>query len=364
MIDVSGVSYKLNNSSSTDPGGVSQGIVESKRYEGIKDGRNYFHIKFQNNNGWGPITHREVLIDRTSPLEFQIIIDNKGDATNPSPYVNFPVIDEASGVEKYALILDGVTNDVTESELKKTPYEFYKLKPGQHTFEVIAFDYAGNNASTSKTFLVEALKAPVITEMSKILIKGDELVIQGTSFYPNANIKIYILKDTDNDDEEAVEIEVKTDSDGNWTYFRQNDLGKGTYRVWAKVIDDRGAESYDSLKKTLTVKSPSVICAYGFWIILFLILVIIGLIASIIYIKRMHKRQKGRAMRESRELEKRLGEIFTALKEEVNELMEFADKKSGISESELRVKDKITEALDISQEFIGKEIKDVKKEIE
>ena len=43
--------------------------------------------------------------------------------------------------------------------------------------------------------------------------------------------------------------------------------------------------------------------------------------------------------------------------------MELADKKTGLSESEKRVKDKLQDALDISEEFIGKEIEDVNKEI-
>ena len=43
--------------------------------------------------------------------------------------------------------------------------------------------------------------------------------------------------------------------------------------------------------------------------------------------------------------------------------MEYADKKQGLSESERRVKDKILEALSISEEFITKEIEDVEKEI-
>ena len=59
----------------------------------------------------------------------------------------------------------------------------------------------------------------------------------------------------------------------------------------------------------------------------------------------------------------KMGKIFYALREEVDELMELADKKAGLSESERRVKEKLQESLDISEEFIGKEIDDVEKEI-
>lgn len=361
LADVNGISFVLDTGSTTDPGQISDGIIETRRFEDIADGKNYFHIKFKNKYGWGPITHRQVLIDSTPPLDFEIVIDNGGDPTNPTPYVSFVAIDETSGVKYYVINLDGQRQESSVKELEKNPYRFPILKPGQHSIDVAAVDWADNIASTSRIFLVEALKAPVIIEMSKLLLKGEELVIQGTSFYPNATIKIYILQEGEG--EKMVEVETKTDEDGNWTYFRKNDLARGIYRVWAKVIDDRGAESYDSLKKTLMVKAPSIICAYGLWIIIALLLIILLLIAIIINLNRRHEKQRERVIRESKELEKRLEEIFTALKEEVGELMELADKKPGVSESELRVREKIIEALDISQEFIGKEVKDVKKEI-
>jgi len=200
----------------------------------------------------------------------------------------------------------------------------------------------------------------VISEMPAVINKGDELPIQGTCFYSNATIIVYISKEGKN----VKTLETKTDADGNWTYFQKNELAKGDYYVSAKVVDFRGAESNESAKKVLKVQAPSIICAYGLWIIIFLILVIISLIVLMLYLGRQRKKQRDRVVREAHELEKRLNEIFFALKEEVNELMELADKKSGFSESEKRVRDKINEALDISQEFISKEIKDVEKEIE
>jgi hypothetical protein len=51
------------------------------------------------------------------------------------------------------------------------------------------------------------------------------------------------------------------------------------------------------------------------------------------------------------------------LQEEVDELVVYADKKPGLSESEKRVKEKIKEALDISEEFLTKEVEDIEKEL-
>ena len=63
------------------------------------------------------------------------------------------------------------------------------------------------------------------------------------------------------------------------------------------------------------------------------------------------------------EVKNKLGKIFAALREEVDELIELADKKPGLSEPERRIKEKLRESLDISEEFISKEVDDVEKEI-
>jgi hypothetical protein len=364
LADVSSVSFLLDQATGTDPGNKSDGIIELKKFEGIVDGTSYFHIKFQNKNGWGPTTNFKTLVDATPPDDFDIEIENGGDKTNPTPGLKFATQDTTSGLDKYKFILDGEMKDFSAIDYDKNPYAFPVLRPGIHKLSIAATDRAGNTTSSTKEFMIEALKAPVITEMAKIIDKGDELAIQGTSFYPDSVIKIYIAKEGDKDVKNAKVLETKTDPDGNWTYFQRNELDKGIFHIWAKVIDSRGAESYESMKKTLTIQSKSIVCAYGWWIVTGLFLIIIMLIALLFYMRYVNRLQRNRAVRESRELEKRLNEIFSALKEEVNELIEIADKKVGYSDSEKRVKDKINEALDISQEFLSKEVKDVEKEIE
>ena len=70
-----------------------------------------------------------------------------------------------------------------------------------------------------------------------------------------------------------------------------------------------------------------------------------------------------RIKRETEEVKNKLSKIFAALRDEVDELIQLADKKPGLSESERRVKEKLQESLDISEEFIAKEVDDIEKEI-
>ena len=56
-------------------------------------------------------------------------------------------------------------------------------------------------------------------------------------------------------------------------------------------------------------------------------------------------------------------QAFKSLREEVEEQIECLDKKPGLTDSERKVRDKLKKVLDISKQFIKKELKDVEKEL-
>jgi len=129
------------------------------------------------------------------------------------------------------------------------------------------------------------------------------------------------------------------------------------------VIDGRGAQSLDSTVNILTVISPAIMEAYGWWILFLLLAIIMILTFYILYQRNKFRTEKMRIKSETEEMKQKLSKIFAALREEVDELIELADKKPGLSESEQRIKEKLEESLDISEEFIGKEVDDIEKEI-
>ncbi len=359
--DLTGISFSITDDASSDPGPTSDGIVDVNKFQKQEDGEHYFHIKFQNKNGWsGEIAHRKFLVDVTSPSSFSIKVDNDGDETNPTPRLMFDVVDVASGIDFYNIKIDNTTEKVSAKGIVNGAYQLNILSPGDHNANIEVYDRAGNVASSSINFIVEALKKPVITSIPSEINQKEELVIRGESFYSQVTIKISLSRAGD---EEPQVFITKTDDAGNWSYFHKGELEKGVYEVTAKVVDDRGAESYDSSAKILTVVFPAVIETYCKLIILLLVAIVLGLIFYIFYIKRRFEIEKLRIKTETVEVKDKLRKIFAALREEIDELIEIADKKPGLSESERRVKEKMQESLDISEEFISKEIEDVEKEI-
>lgn len=359
LADLTGMSYDISNKAVDDPGNTSDGIVETKRFEDIKDGEWYLHLKYQNNVGWGQVGTKKFLVDTTPPTLRGLKIDNGGDSNNPSPYLVFDASDETSGIDYFELVKGEEVKKIELSMISDGKYKIDKRYPGEHIFDFLVYDKAKNIASSSIKFFIEPLRSPIISDIPKTIKTNQELIIRGKSFYPKADINLSI----GTSDKDAKIYVTKTDEEGNWAYFHKDQLQKGNYEVSAWISDDRGAESYRTAKNIIVVIEPSIIESYGLFIILFLLLVIFILASYIWFIKHKFGEERLRISRETNEAKLKLGEIFTALREEVDELMELADKKVGLSESEKRVKDKLQDALDISEEFIGKEIEDVNKEI-
>lgn len=357
--DLTGISYLITDSPDSDPGAKSDGVIEAMTFEEQKDGEWYFHLKYQNTTGWGQIAHKKFMIDVTPPEAYKISVDMDGDSTNPAPKLVFKTEDLTSGLDYFDIKIDLETIKVSPEQVSKGYYQLSVLSPGDHEIAITAYDKAGNAASSSAMFIIDPLKAPIISDVPSILNSKEELMIRGESFYKNVTLKIYVGED----DADPREFITKTDDNGDWSYVHKRGLSKGVYEVWAKVVDDRGAQSSNSSKHLLNVITPSIVDSHGSLIILLLLIIIIGLIIEIVYLNKKHIEEKKRIKRETEEVKRKLSKIFAALREEVDELIELADKKPGLSESERRVKEKLQESLDISEEFIHKEVEDVEKEI-
>jgi len=66
---------------------------------------------------------------------------------------------------------------------------------------------------------------------------------------------------------------------------------------------------------------------------------------------------------ETKDVSKAVYIAFKALRAEVQEQIESLDKKAGLTAAEKKVRSKLQKALDISEKFINKEIKDIEKEL-
>lgn len=359
-----GVSLLLNQNPTTNPGSVSDGQMETKKYENIEDGVWYFHIKLRNQAGWGKITHRKVLIDTKPPLSFTVEFERE-DLTDPQPILRFKTEDETSGLEYYEVKTgDGDSFRLTLENVQSNPYKLPAQAPGIHKIEVKAFDKAGNYTSVSTEIEISPLEQPIIIKFPKRLNLDQNLTLEGKSF-GEAEIQIFIQQKG----KKALTGETLADKEGNWSFTSKEPLEKGEYQAWVQAQDQRGALSLPSSKITFEVGLPAflkfgkIAIDYLTTVITLIVLIfVLLLVLAYAWYRVSFWRKKIRT--ETRELSQTANNAFKALREEVQEQIEYLDGKPGLSKSEKKVRDKLKEALDVSEEFIGKEIKDIEKELE
>jgi hypothetical protein len=363
--DVNGVSLLLHKNAVANPGPISDGLMKSKKYENIEDGIWYFHIKFRNQYGWGQILHKKILIDTEPPKVFNIEIV-KDDSTDPQPTLLFEVDDKTSGVDYYIIEVDGKeVGEVSAEEIEVFPYELPPQIPGKHIINVKAVDKAGNSTIATADVIIESIEPPKITQYPEKLQEGDVLIIGGTSLYPDSTVIVYLQKE----DEAVTEGVAETDEKGNWLYVHEKSVRKGVYKGWAKVKDSRGALSDPSEEITITVSLPAIF-KYGkiaidyLTMIFTLIALIVFILLVIFYAWYRISVWRKRMRKETQEVAKSVTTAFRALRDEVEEQIAMLDKKPGLTKGEKEIRDKLQEALDISEKFIGKEIKDIEKELE
>jgi len=237
------------------------------------------------------------------------------------------------------------------------------LGPGDHTLIAKTVDKTGNSLTNSADFIIKAIEAPTITKYPKELTSGEVFIANGAT-YPNAQVVVWLQKEK----EDAQSYVIESDTDGNFIFIADEKLKDGIYKLWAEVIDMRGARSKPTEKTTIVVEQPAILkigtrAVTMLAVVVPLVALIILLLALIWYGWHKFSSFRKRIRKETKEAEQALHQAFNALKEETEERVAELDSKPDLSEREEKVCNSLKKALKISEKFIGKEIEDIEKEI-
>ncbi|MEK7176445.1 MAG: hypothetical protein AAB704_01310, partial [Patescibacteria group bacterium] len=299
--------------------------INSKELPDLADGTWYFHVRLRNSAGWGGISHFRFQIDTEKPTRFEIQEIERTDLTNPKAKFRFDAKDETSGIDHYEVQIDeGSPQSWKDSG--SGIYETSALGPGEHTLIAKAFDKAGNSLANSVEFVIEALDAPVITDYPSELASGEILIVKGTT-YPNAQVVLWLQREKDEPQSQIV----KSDDSGSFTFVAEEKLKDGIYKMWAEVVDERGARSEPTEKVTIAVERPAIL-KIGSWAVSLLavaiplIALIIVLLGVIYYGWHKFATLRKRVKKEIREAEHALHKAFDLLKEAIREQIKMLEK--------------------------------------
>lgn len=354
---VSGVSIAFDNDPTTDPGPKSDGLFDSKSYEGVEDGMHYLHLKFKDSRRWGTIAHYRVMIDSTPPETFDAEIKRIG--VGEWPELLFETKDKLSGLEKYEVNIGSLEKQAHEIKPEETGLKISDLSVGEHTALIRAIDKAGNERVVTVNFTIDPIDSPVIVNYPSTLKATDNFFVNGTAPI-DSEIIVYI----EDSKGSTAESTVRSDANGNWFFVNDTGMSNGRYIAWAVAKNQNGIKSNPSQKVSFLVSAP-VFAVVGSFVInyftvfvslLFMVVLIVLIIIYIIGFVR--KRLKKETLEVEEVLENNASAMQKAIEDEFASLEKYEGKKIYKIEK-AKTKKRLQAKVEENKRRSLKEIRDV-----
>jgi hypothetical protein len=149
------------------------------------------------------------------------------------------------------------------------------------------------------------------------------------------------------------------------------DLEDGTYTVSVVAVDMAGNSREASAAVLITAgwtKPVETEEEWSIWnyftglniLLFFLLLIITLLVIYIWYERKQLKMKEEKLRRETREIQDQMEKIFSALRDEIYDQINHVTKRKRMSAAEKEAVESLTQALEVSETLIEKEISDVK----
>jgi hypothetical protein len=149
------------------------------------------------------------------------------------------------------------------------------------------------------------------------------------------------------------------------------DLEDGTYTVKVVAVDEAGNVRESSEAVLITagwIKPVDTLDEGSFWdfftaLNLFIFFLLVIILLQVIYFWYEHKNLKAKEeklRRETREIQDQMEKIFSALRDEIYDQVNMITKRKRLSAKEKEAVEGLTQALEVSETLIEKEINDVK----
>lgn len=317
--DVTAVRTLLNNSPSAVPSKVYEPPIQTITLEDLAEGEQYFHLQFQNSDGWGAVAHYPLRVDTTDPTSFSIGLPENADLSNPEQTLTLTASDTPSGIRSYEVQLDGgepftFTPDTASSTLTLPP-----LEPGKHTVVIEAFDAAGNGLVDTFSFTITAFDRPQFTDVPQRVNEGVVPVFTGQT-RPQASVTVMLHPQG----ADTKEVTVQADADGVFTYIPDAPLAAGVYDLTAQAVDQYGAISEESERVRFIVEQPGYIAVGSMMISVMSVVVPLVALSVLLVLGGVYAWRRLRLV--GRTVRRETGEALTVVEES------FADLRSTLQQ--------------------------------
>ena len=367
--DVTAVRTAWDNNASTIPTKVYNPPIKELTLPDLTDGVSFFHLQFQNKDGWGKVAHYRLAVDTGLPDTLALMLPFNANLTSPLQvlYVQGTSTIGAPLV-KYVLQLNG--GDAIALEAPDAPVGIIQLpplNPGYQTVIIEVFDAAGNSRILTQSFTIEAFAAPVFTDYPAELTPGIIPVIKGTT-RPASTVTLTINLG-------AMESRIYTeqsDSAGVFTFIPEGSLAQGVYTITAVAKDSMDAISLTSAAIKIAVQ-PSGIIRIGnmllsvLTIVVSLLATVFALILLSLYTLRRFRRFQTMLKKEAAEVTSSIDTQFhhiLLVLAEAEEKLRQSRKSQTLTQSEQSLVTEVRQAVETALHTIEKEADDVTMVVE
>jgi hypothetical protein len=354
---ITSVQTLLNNASTATPTITYDSSVSQKTLTNLSDGIYYFHIRYKNSIGWGPVENYRIKIDTTNPLSFVPTIRKDGYEN----LIKLNTTDVLSGIDYYTIKIDNDSSfKVKESELVNSEYKLPLISEGSHNIIVTAYDKAGNYTEATLSLIGSSISVPVLSLSSNEIIKDESVTINGRTDYPNNDVKVYL----ESNGKEINNYIQKTSADGSFSITTDEIKNVGTINIWAETLISETVKSGPSEKVYLKVSEPKVVrvTLAIFYPLLYLLIIII-LLLILIYVSYLgwHKffGLKRKIKKELKDTTTDVHKAMLLIKDELNsqlELLEKVKEDRVLNKKEESIFNEIEKNIDGIDDFIEKKL--------
>lgn len=359
--DITSIQTLLGQSANSTPTVTYDSSVTQRTVNNLTDGVLYFHLRYMNSMGWGPIAHYKIQIDSTPPEKFSASVKTQG-AYN---VVALNAVDKVSGIDSYLIKIDGGSDiRVKKDTLTGDEFVLPVLAQDRHTISITAFDKAGNHTESQATFTSPEIKAPAIKVTPESITKDQSVKVEGMTEYTHANAIIFVQKDN----KDIVTYPATTKDDGSFSVVTDDFKASGSASVWAQLVFSDSVRSPLSEKVSLKINDTEIVkAAKMLTYVLSAIVPLSILILGLIFISYLgwHK-FRGLKKKILKDLDSTVNDIHKALglfKEELTKqlgILEKAKEDKGLNKKEEKIFKELQNNIDNIDSLIERKIKKIK----
>jgi hypothetical protein len=359
---ITAVRTGLNSNPTSVPTKVYENPIRTITLDELDEGVSYFHIQFQNIDGWGRVTHYRLAVDSQKPTSVEISQADDANLANPVQELIIDARDETTKVNRFLVKIDNQEPTEIIRETASGTLKLPALEPGYHTAIVEAFDDAGNSVIASYSLTILSFDKPVFTDYPTEINEEVIPVIKGLT-RPNSSVAVFVRRVGGEPNQYALQ----SNAEGVFTFIPEGTFSNGVYELSAQATDEYGAQSAMSDVVRIAVQQPgylrigSLIVSVLSVIVPLVILIgllIIGTIYLFAYVRRF-KKNVGIESIEALEI---LHREFSNLQKTVHteeQALQSSRKTKKLTQAESHMIKTFDAALLTSQAKVEKEIEDI-----